>query len=357
MDRLYSQGKELNCRMNLKALTTDYSKANYISNNNKIEYKTTSKLFTLDNEIIRKFIYKKKNKNYYKDLNPPDEIKIETRNKNRLIFSIQDYLYRNNLFKKAYYIRSSLAYIISICFPFFNKNIIKSVITEYLKNSKNIIYFERYFIFIILKAINLYYKLNKENKIFREMNFENVKEYYELIQKYLDENSIIKDEELSLFFENNLIEKEENINDNVQNKDEFIYKYEEEDFTEKVDEDNKKQKNEIILDKNIKIQKNEIILDIGSNPIIYKDLDKKNIKEIFRDIFNYYEFFLSKKFDIKNIDVNLLSEKTANLIFILNSYKAEFKLIKILCYLIKSLFSFQKQIENHKNNIDNLNKV
>ena len=78
----------------------------------------------------------------------------------------------------------------------FNKNIIKSVITEYLKNSKNIIYFERYFIFIILKAINLYYKLNKENKIFSEMNFENVKEYYKLIQKYLDENSIIKDEEL-----------------------------------------------------------------------------------------------------------------------------------------------------------------
>ena len=357
MDRLYSPGKELNCRMNLKALTTDYSKANYISNNNKIEYITASKLFTLDNEIIRKFIYKKKNKNYYKDLNPPDKIKIETRNKNRLIFSIQDYLYRNNLFKKAYYIRSSLAYIISICFPFFNKNIIKSVITEYLKNSKNIIYFERYFIFIILKAINLYYKLIKENKIFPEMNFENVKEYYKLIQKYLDENSIIKDEELSLFFKNNLIEKEENINDKFQNKDEFIYKYEEEDFTEKVDEDNKKQKNEIILDKNIKIQKNEIILDIGSNPIIYKELDKKNIKEIFRDIFNYYEFFLSKKFDIKKIDVNLLSEKTANLIFILNSYKAEFKLIKILCYLIKSLFSFQKQIENHKNNIDNLNKV
>ena len=231
------------------------------------------------------------------------------------------------------------------------------MITEYLKNSKNIIYFERYFIFIILKAINLYYKLNKENKIFSEMNFENVKEYYKLIQKYLDENSIIKDEALSLFFEKNLIEKEENINDKFQNKDEFIYKYEEEDFTEKVDEDNKKQKNEIILDKNIKIQKNEIILDIGSNPIIYKDLDKKNIKEIFRDIFNYYEFFLSKKFDIKKIDINLLAEKSANLIFILNSFKAEFKFIKILCYLIKSLFSFQKQIENHKNNIDNLNKV
>ena len=62
----------------LKALDTEYSKMNYIPNSNKKASKKFKELFVLDEDIIKKFIYKKKNKNFYESLTDPEEIKVDT---------------------------------------------------------------------------------------------------------------------------------------------------------------------------------------------------------------------------------------------------------------------------------------
>ena len=346
MDKLYILWKKNNFSLNINCSDTDYSRPNYIQSANQIKYKNSFKLFNFDKDIIRKFIYKKKNKNYYKKLKEPEEIKVETINKNSLIFTIHDYFSTNNLFKIGYYIRSSIAYIISICFPLFQKKIISFIIIEYLNNSKKIKYFERYFIFVVLKAINLYYKLNKKERLFPEMIFENVKVYYEIIQNYLDNNSIIKDEELSLFFKKNLIEEKGDKSENINSENKFIYKYDEDNYYDDINE----------IYKYFKINQNEIIVTIGYNLIKCKKIDK-NVDKIFLDIFSYYEFFLSKDFDVKKLDINLLFQNSVNFLIILNSYKEEVNLKKILFYSIRALFSFKKQLENYKSTTEDLNNA
>ena len=346
MDKLYILWKKNNFSLNINCSDTDYSRPNYIQNTNQIKYKNSFKLFNFDKDIIRKFIYKKKNKNYYKKLKEPEEIKVETINKNSLIFTIHDYFSKNNLFTIGYYIRSSIAYIISICFPLFQKKIISFIIIEYLNNSKKIKYFERYFIFVVLKAINLYYKLNKKERLFPEMIFENVKVYYEIIQNYLDNNSIIKDEELSLFFKKNLIEEKGDKSENINSENKFIYKYDEDNYYDDINE----------IYKYFKINQNEIIVTIGYNLIKCKKIDN-NVDKIFLDIFSYYEFFLSKDFDVKKLDINLLFQNSVNFLIILNSYKEEVNLKKILFYSIRALFSFKKQLENYKSTTEDLNNA
>ena len=346
MDKLYILWKKNNFSLNINCSDTDYSRPNYIQSTNQIKYKNSFKLFNFDKDIIRKFIYKKKNKNYYKKLKEPEEIKVETINKNSLIFTIHDYFSTNNLFTIGYYIRSSIAYIISICFALFQKKIISFIIIEYLNNSKKIKYFERYFIFVVLKAINLYYKLNKKERLFPEMIFENVKVYYEIIQNYLDNNSIIKDEELSLFFKKNLIEEKGDKSENINSENKFIYKYDEDNYYDDINE----------IYKYLKINQNEIIVTIGYNLIKCKKIDN-NVDKIFLDIFSYYEFFLSKDFDVKKLDINLLFQNSVNFLIILNSYKEEVNLKKILFYSIRALFSFKKQLENYKSTTDDLNNA
>ena len=58
--------------------------------------------------------------------------------------------------------RGSFQYIIATCIPFFSEKKIPEVIDEYLFNIKKMNYFDRYYIFLILKAINKYRRLNQE---------------------------------------------------------------------------------------------------------------------------------------------------------------------------------------------------
>ena len=178
------------------------------------------------------------------------------------------------------------------------------------------------------------------------MIFENVKVYYEIIQNYLDNNSIIKDEELSLFFKKNLIEEKGDKSENINSENKFIYKYDEDNYYDDINE----------IYKYFKINQNEIIVTIGYNLIKCKKIDN-NVDKIFLDIFSYYEFFSSKDFDVKKLDINLLFQNSVNFLIILNSYKEEVNLKKILFYSIRALFSFKKQLENYKSTTEDLNNA
>ena len=335
MDKLYIS-KKSDLIYNLKALNTEYSKKTYIPSKSKKNTRKDIKLFTLDREIIKKFIYKKKNKAYYEILTDPDEIKIDIENKNTLILKIQSYFGVKGLLKEEYYIRAAALFVISICFPFFPKDKINLILEEYLKGTTKINYFRRFFIFIILKAINNYYQLNKEKGIFPEMKFDQVKKYYEIIQNYLKDNSIIQNEEIFLFFKNHFNIQEEVDKDNTNKKEEFCYKYKESGF----DED---------IFQNLKISENDITLKVNNETIKFKKIMKPENSRLFlKELYVYYYDFFSNDFDIKNLDINNICEKIIYLIMFFKTDKDEENICQILFYLINSLMDFQKQLSDFK---------
>ena len=341
MDKLYTLRRK-DLVYDLKALDTEYSRINYCPSINKDASNKFKRLFVLDEDIIKKFIYKKKNKNYYEILTEPEEIKIDTENKNSLIFTIQYYLDKNGLLKAGYYIRGSTAYLICLCFPFFPKQIIPFVLDKYLKNSKEIKYFQRHYILILLKAINKYYQINKEKNIFPDMELNNIIVYYEIIYNHLKDNSIIFDEELDSFFKKHLNQTEENKNDNnVDEDNKFIYNFDDFIFEGDINK----------INQNYKMIEQEISMNINNNKLKFNKIKPDKINELFQNIYLYYEFFVSKDFDLKNIDINQLMEKAANLIMFFKlytdeKYVEERNFIKILYNLIRLLITFQRILPN-----------
>ena len=337
MDKLYTlRSKDL--IYDLKALVIEYSKNNYIPNTSKNVNNRNRNLFVLDEEIIKKFIYKKKNRNYYEVLKDLEEIKIDIETKRNLIFAIQDYFFNQQIINNEYYLRSSTAYLICICFPFFAKKIIRFVLlNEYLLNTKKILYFQRYYIFIILKAINIYYQINKEKGIFPEMEYVSVNTYYLLIQNYINDNSINQDEELDSFFKKHLIQPEINANVQMNHENAFIYKLDNYIYEDDIKE----------IKQNFKIKGNEVNIKIDDKKIKIQKVKSEDITVIFHEIYSYYKFFLSNDFDIKKIEVNKLLENCAKLIMLFMQLQNEKNFIKILYSLMYSLLSFQKQLSDY----------
>ena len=337
MDKLYTlRSKDL--IYDLKALVIEYSKNNYIPNTSKNGNNRNRNLFVLDEEIIKKFIYKKKNRNYYEVLKDPEEIKIDIETKRNLIFAIQDYFFNQQIINNEYYLRSSTAYLICICFPFFAKKIIRFVLLdEYLLNTKKILYFQRYYIFIILKAINIYYQINKEKGIFPEMEYVSVNTYYLLIQNYINENSINQDEELDSFFKKHLIQPEINANVQMNHENAFIYKLDNYIYEDDIKE----------IKQNFKIKGNEVNIKIDDKKIKIQKVKSEDITVIFHEIYSYYKFFLSNDFDIKKIEVNKLLENCAKLIMLFMQLRGGENFIKILYSLMYSLVSFQEQLSDY----------
>ena len=326
VDNLYVLKKD-DIVFDLNGLYREYNKKVYNPSKNA---KKKIKLFNLDKDTLKKFVYKKKNKGEYTILKDPEDIYIETTDLFSLTMTLQYFLSRKSLIKAEYYTRGSAAYLISLCIPFFSETEIPFVIFEYLQSLKKLNFFNRYYIFILLKSINKYYKLNKEKGSFPEMRFSNVQKYYGKIQQYLNENSIIQDEQIFTFFKKyyGINEEEENKeNRNIIDNNSFIFKY---------DEDYDKN-----INKNLAIKEDEIVYLRENNTLKYKKID---IPAIFQELYSYYEFYMSKDEYMEQFDANKLLEKAVNLVFYFMKLKDD-KIIDILYQLICSLLTYQEKIK------------
>ena len=169
------------------------------------------------------------------------------------------------------------------------------------------------------------------------MEFNQVQKYYETIQNFLKENSIIQNEEIFLFFKNHFKSKEEDNKENINNEEDFCYEYNNIEFN-------------VNILKHLKISENEMILNTGNESIKLKKMKKEDIHKLFKTLYKYYQNFLSDKVDIKNLEVNETYGNVINLILFFKLYKDEGDMIKILCYIINSLINFQNQLSNYKKN-------
>ena len=174
----------------------------------------------------------------------------------------------------------------------------------------------------------------------------NLNKVTKVIKSHLEVNSIILDEELDSFFKKHLDKNEENLkDDNDNNKQEKKFIYNLDDFNFEADFAK-------ILN-NYKVSENgkEISINIDNNTLKFNAIKLNQINELFKGVYLYYEFFLSKDFDIRNIDINKLSGIAANMIMFFKLYTDEIYIeernfIKILYNLISLLNTFQRQISN-----------
>ena len=136
----------------------DEKKFSNESDNNKAQ------LFTLDKNLINKFIFQKKNKDCYKTFEKPKELNIELIDKASIITVIQKHFTDNSILDSCFFVRISLIYVFSLVFPILSlskSTYFLSAILEGLKKSK---YFQRYYIFILLnRLINIIIAIKKKS--------------------------------------------------------------------------------------------------------------------------------------------------------------------------------------------------
>ena len=173
---------------------------------NNIDNKTKNQLFILDRNIINNFLYYKNNKELLNSfqINENKELDLKSLSMIKIPITIKSYFYK--YLKTEYFINSSIFYIFSIIFPIFSFNTnIHFISNILLKSLRNIRYFQRFYITILLKSINKYYLVNQDVCHFPELTFKNIKSYCEVIQKYLIKNKILPNEEIYIFFRNLLL--------------------------------------------------------------------------------------------------------------------------------------------------------
>ena len=86
-------------------------------------------------------------------------------------------------------------------------------------------YFQRSYLYIILRSINKYYLINKEKNQFSELNYENIKIYCQKIKDYLNDYSILPNEEIILLLKEIMNNDNRNIKNNNNNNRNFVFKY------------------------------------------------------------------------------------------------------------------------------------
>ena len=270
----------------------------------------SSQLFVLDKNIINEFLFNSKNRGLLESLKLKEklEMKIDNIDKTLISWTIQKYLFKK-LDKEDLYnlIIYSIVYIFSITFPILPIAKLYIYLTNILNHLKEIKYFQRYYIYIILRSVYQFYSNNKGKRHFDELSYNICIK----IKDYLNNNSIIKNEDISLILNNILSElKDKQCKCVTKGKD-----TEEDDFFNKYE--NLKIKN------NIKEINNDIIKNVENSLNI--EVGGKNIKcnflsdefKILEQAYSVFYEFSKANFDFLNFENNKIIEIIINIIYYL----------------------------------------
>ena len=296
--------------------------------------KNKAQLFTLDTNLIKKFIFQKKNKDCYKTFEKPKELNIELIDKASIITVIQKHFTDNSILDSFFFVRISLIYVFSLVFPILSlskSTYFLSAILEGLKKSK---YFQRYYILILLKSINKYYNCNKEKKQFPNIIFKNVIEFYNIIQGYLKNNYIIQNEEIFMIFKSLLNEKEKKDDKKINEiKDISFFVYE-----------NPKKDEFLEIESNdyVKERLNLISFKRGGEIINYKKLRSDIIYQKACSLLE--DYFTKYNFNIEKLEIDEIICLCINILFYLKDQ--DDRVIK--CHLY-NLIPLLKKLRNEIN--------
>ena len=298
-------------------------------------------LFSLNQNIIKVFIFHKKNKGYYKTLKKKEEFRPESISKASIIRIVENYFLNNFHFsKKKYYLKSCLVFIFSITFPLIPISTAYEFLMHILKMMKEMKIFQRYYFFILLRSINKYYIVNQETGQFKDFTLMDLKILYKLIEDNLNKNSIIQNEEIFIFFkevfsEQNKIKPKEI--DEKNDKSHFIYNAPKKD--EKIEINNF---DELVTENN-----NSLFFKRGNERI---GCNKKALPYLFQDTFSLYDYYFSEyNFNIEKLEVDEITNICINIIFRLIQIEDNntILILNSLVLILKKLKN-QLNIYNHK---------
>ena len=349
MDSFYS--------LNTNVFSIDYNylkkeiyRPYYFGLNRVFKEEKKNQLFEFDKNIITLFSFFIKSKGLFKSLKIKEnkEINIKSIEKISIIRTIQNHF--SFIFNDDYFTIGTAIYFFSIVFPLFPSNKAIIFLQEILENLNKMIYFRRYYLYIILKSIHKYYLINKQNNNFPDLTLENIKNYCSLIKNYLILNSIIPNEEIFLFLEKILSDDQKKIKDIEDtkikiDKNNFVFQYvKKENYEKDIPED-------IIVKEN-----NQLILT-------YKGQRKRY--ELFKDTYlihqivysNYDNYFIGKNFNIVKYESKNNIEQIINIIYYLITKGKK----DLACHLFNSIIVLKKLEEDLKsynlnNNNNNINQ-
>lgn len=308
----------------------------------------SSQLFVLDKNIINEFLFNSKNRGLLESLKLKEklEMKMDDIDKTLISWTIQKHLFKT-LDKEDFYnlIIYSIVYIFSITFPILPISKLYIYLTNILNHLKDINFFQRYYIYIILRSVYQFYSNNRGKRHFEELSYNICIK----IKDYLKNNSIIKNEDISLILNNILSELMDKqcicvTKGNDTEKDDFFNKYENLQIKNNIKEIN----NDII--KNIE---NSINIEVGGTNIKCNLLsDEFKILEQAYSVFYEYS---KANFDFINFENNKIIEIIINIIYYLLDPKYDnkeeaFSLYEILNIMIIFISDIKKNKEN-KNEI------
>ena len=343
MDNIYSNNKE-SYEINYNNLYEEFKKLNERHLITKFQKEKKDQLFSFDRKLIKLFMFHKKNKESYKSLKEKEEVNVEVINKMNITLTIRNYF--NRKLKDEYYIRISLIYIFALSFPLFSLQNSLFFLCEVLDGLAKTIYFQRYYLYILLKSFIQYYLINLENGNFPDLIFQNVKDYSQLIKASLLNNQIVPNEEIFLFFKNflsnEIIKNDDNNKKDIKNN--FVFHI-----------DKEKEENELKnIEKNKDIIKN--VIEKKEQHLIFNYNDTKvecnflNEEELYQGIDTIHDdYFTRFNCDIKKLNIETIIEIIINLMPWIKGIKKEGE-IKILHFYF---VHFLPQLNFRKTNIIN----
>ena len=346
----------------------------------------TSILINLDKNIVNKYIYMLNNKLNEDDMNilfPSICIiakgEIHTINRQKITDIIEEQMYLKGMISNETLLFHSTLYVFSMLFGIIHFSKMMTYLTYIRDSFKNLKFFVRKYIYIILMTLYKFLLLNPKNE---NMTGNNIKMYYFVLVNYLRQTMIIPNEEMMVLLGKFLNEKNyedsttkidinslDNNYININNLDKSVFQYY---MANTFTYNGNNKLNEMIQrgineknDCNIKlISKNKIIepmiiIKIFNTVIKSPFYSPKKILRITKSLFD--NFINDKNLDIYNVNLNELVNIMSNLIIygvILGHSKLPFVFIinalyQIKCYLMDKE---KEEKENKKNESENNNK-
>ena len=288
IDKMYIYNPETKS-YDIDKLSDEYLK--YMNKNNIKINKTKNQLFLYNKEIIKNYLYWINNiiniNDVYIDENLIKKpIKIENTDIESLVNFIQtkfqEKVIGNNenpgrVIDLPQYLYYSLIYVYAISLPFMSYHTSIIYLNKLiLKNIDNMYFFQRHYIFILLKTIHKYKLANEKKKKYNELNKRVIKVFCNTIKSYLISRRILPNNEIFEFL-NKIIN-----NDRYDIIEKKIYRA--------YDTDNCFEINKIGIDidiskKSVKLAKTKEIIKRLSPEIIYQKL-----LTIYSDVINDQNF-------------------------------------------------------------------
>ena len=206
----------------------DKLKSYFKEYNDKSSDNNDLKFFTFNKNILHKYVFLLNNHYEKKQLNelfPSIKIKKESIpliDTNTIVQTIYNELDKNNLIKPSNYLIYASIYIFSIFIPLYSYKNLLYYLDKFFICFKQIDFFLRLYIYIIIQSFYKYYIINNNTKKYPDMKFNNVKIIIYLLMNQLKDEYILPTEEMvkiqNIFFSKNIAIKgrgtfkEKNIN-------------------------------------------------------------------------------------------------------------------------------------------------